>query len=231
MGTNRIRKPGDGRRAFLRGAGALLAGVGLGARRLARAATGAYPATVAALLRAFQRETDAHRRYLAFAGTASQEGYKGIAYMFTAFATSEGLHARNFKRLVTQLGGDANAAPTAITPGTTKQNLITAVDDEIDSIDKLYPHTLESIRPEGYDEATRLVRFAWESERQHRELIQKIRRFSPLMFEQVAKSIDQKTGLYFVCQICGSTLNRIPSPSCPVCGGPPAQYVQVPVPG
>jgi len=231
MDTNRIRPSGRGRRAFLRRAGTLLAGVGTGAWTMARAATGAYPETVAALGRAFQRETDAHRRYLAFASTATQEGYKGIAYMFTAFAASEGLHARNFKRLVTQLGGEANAAPTAIKPGTTKENLIAAVDDEIDSIDRLYPRTLESIRPEGYGEATRLVRFAWESERQHRELIQKIRRYSPLLFEQVAKSIDQKTGLYFVCQTCGSTLNRIPSPSCPVCGGAPTQYVQVPVPG
>jgi rubrerythrin len=229
MGRIRVRKSDHGRRAVLRKAGALLAGVGLW--RLAGAATGAYPETVAALADAFQRETDAHRRYLAFAGTATQEGYKGIAYMFTAFAMSEGLHARNFKGLVTQLGGQANAAPTAIKPGTTKQNLIAAIDDEIDSIDTLYPRTLERIRPEGYDEATRLVRFAWESEHQHRDLIRKIRRYSPMMFEQVAKAIDQKTGLYFVCQTCGSTLSRVPTPKCPICGGAPAQYLQVPIPG
>jgi len=229
MERNRVRKQDHGRRALLRKAGALLAGIGIW--RLARAAAGAYPETVAALAHAFQRETDAHRRYLAFARTATQEGYNGIAYMFTAFAMSEGLHARNFKGLVAQLGGEASAAPTAIKPGTTKQNLIAAVDDELDSIDNLYPRTLERIRPEGYDEAARLVRFAWESEQQHRDLIQKIRRYSPLLFEQVAKAIDQKTGLYFVCQTCGSTLNRVPSPKCPVCGGAPAQYLQVPIPG
>ncbi len=195
------------------------------------AAPESYPQTIAALTYAHQRETDAQRRYVAFAGKATQEGYKGIAYMFTAFAVSEGVHVRNFKTLIAQLGGQGSAGPTAIAPGNTKENLIAAVDDEIDAIDSLYPRTLERVQPEGHGEASRLVKFAWESERQHRELIQKIRRYSPMLFERVAKEIDAKTGLYFVCQTCGSTLNRIPSPSCPVCGSAPEQYRQVPIPG
>jgi rubrerythrin len=229
MDAIRIRNAWDGRRAFLRNAGALLAGMTV--CRLAFAVTEEKGQTIAAIAYAFQRETDAQRRYVDFAGVASQEGYKGIAYMFMAFAASEGVHARNFKGLVTRLGGQVNAAPTTIKRGTTKQNLIAAVDDEIDSIDDLYPRTLERIRPDGNAEAIRLVKFAWESERQHRDLIQKIRRYSPLLFEQVAKAIDEKTGLYFVCQTCGSTLNKVPNPSCPVCASPAEQYHQVPIPG
>lgn len=229
MTANRVRKSGHGRRAFLRQAGTLLTGAAIW--RLAPAATEAYPETVAALAYAFQREIDAHRHYVRFAEIAKQEGYKGIAYMFSAFAMSEGVHARNFKDLVTRLGGQANAVPTEIKPGTTKQNLIAAVDEEIDSIESLYPRALERVQPEGHGEASRLVKFAWESERQHRDLLQKIRRYSPMLFEQVAKAIDQKTGLYFVCQACGSTLNRVPSPNCPVCAGAPTQYLQVPIPG
>jgi rubrerythrin len=75
-----------------------------------------------------------------------------------------------------------------------------------------------------------LVKFAWESERQHRDLIQKIRRYSPLLFEQVAKVIDAKTGLYFVCQTCRSTLTKVSSPNCPVCASAREQYHQVPIP-
>ena len=224
-----IRSSGDGRRAFLRKVGALLAGIT--AWKAAIALAEEYAQTIAAIAYAFQRETDAQRRYVDFAGVATQEGYKGIAYMFMSFAASEGVHARNFKGLVARLGGQANAAPTTIKRGTTKQNLIAAVDDEIDSIDDLYPRTLERIRPDGNAEAMKLVKFAWESERQHRDLIQKIRRYSPLLFEQVAKAIDEKTGLYFVCQTCGSTLNKVPSPSCPVCASAPEQYQQVPIPG
>jgi rubrerythrin len=229
MDAIRISRSGTGRRAFLRKMGAWLAG--MTAWKSVVAATEAYPQTIAAIAYAFQRETDAHLRYVDFSGVANQEGYKGIAYMFTAFAASEGVHARNFKGLLTRLGGPVNAAPTTITRGTTKQNLIAAVDDEIDSIDGLYPRTLERIQPEGNGEATRLVKFAWESERQHRDVIQKIRRYSPMLFEQVAKAIDEKTGLYFVCQTCGSTMNKVPSPSCPVCASAPEQYRQVPIPG
>jgi rubrerythrin len=229
MNAIRIPKSGDGRRTFVRKMGALLAG--MTAWKSVIAVAEEYAQTIAAVAYAFQRETDAVRRYVDFAGVASQEGYKGIAYMFTAFAASEGVHARNFKGLITQLGGQANAAPTTIKRGTTKQNLIAALDDEIDSIDGLYPRTLERIQLEGNSEATRLVKFAWESERQHRDLIQKIRRYSPMLFEQVAMAIDEKTGLYFVCQTCGSTLNKVPSPNCPVCARAPEQYHQVPIPG
>jgi rubrerythrin len=229
MRVSRLSAATAGRRVFLAKLGACV--MGIVASRQALGAAEAYPQTLSALARAFQRETDAHRRYLEFAGIAAREGFKGIAYMFTAFAASEAVHARNFRRLIVQLGGEADAAPTAIKRGATKENLIAAIDDEIDSIDNLYPRTLERIRPEGPDEAGRLVRFAWNSERQHRDLIQRIRRYSPLLFEQVAKAIDTKTGLYFVCRTCGSTLNSVPSPSCPVCASAPEQYEQVPVPG
>jgi rubrerythrin len=47
----------------------------------------------------------------------------------------------------------------------------------------------------------------------------------------VAKTIDEKTGSYFVCQTCGSTLNKVPPGPCPVCTSPPEQYRKVPVPG
>lgn len=230
MNAYGARSAGNGRRKFVRTAGGALTGL-WATGRWSVAHAQAYPQTVAALSYAFQRETDAHRRYAEFAGVASKEGYKGIAYMFTAFAASEGVHLRNFRNLVAQLGGQVVAAPTAMQTGSTKQNLIAAVDDEIDAIDSLYPRTLERIQPEGHGEAARLVKFAWESERQHRELIQKIRRYTPMMFETVAKTIDDKTGLYFVCGTCGSTLNKIPDPSCPVCSGSPAQYQRVPIPG
>lgn len=229
MHANRLRRLSPGRRAFLRQAGALVALLAAG--RHAPAAPDAFPQTRAALANAFQREMDAHRRYVAFAGVATREGYTGIAYMFTAFAMSEGVHARNFEGLVRQLGGTPEAAPTAIEPGTTKQNLITAVDDEIDTIDNLYPGTLERIRPEANARARDLVTFAWKSEQQHRDLIQRIRRYSPLLFARVAKAIDDKTGLYFVCRTCGSTLNKVPESACPICASAPGSYRQVPIPG
>ena len=144
MNTIPTPNSGDGRRAFLREAWALLAGTTTW--KAAIAATEQYAQTIAAIAYAFQRETDAQRRCVDFAGVASQEGYKGIAYVFSAFAAFEGVHARNFKGLMTRLGAQANAVPTTIKRGTTKQNLMAAVDDEIDSIDALSPRTLDRVR-------------------------------------------------------------------------------------
>ncbi|OGA98467.1 MAG: hypothetical protein A3E25_16930 [Burkholderiales bacterium RIFCSPHIGHO2_12_FULL_69_20] len=42
-----------------------------------------------------------------------------------------------------------------------------------------------------------------------------------IQFEQVAKSIDAKTGQYVACQRCGCTLNQLPADACPVCKNPP----------
>jgi len=228
VGLEAIRLSRIRRRGFLVKLTLLLAGMAM--LRRVTAAAEAYPQTIAALAYALQRETDAHRRYVDFAAIAGQEGYRGIAYMFTAFAASEGVHARNFRSLIAQLGGLAEPGPTAIRRGTTKEILIAALDDEIDSIDQLYPRTLEKLKPEGHLEAGRLVGYAWNSEKQHRALIQKIRRYSPLLFEQVAKAIDEKTGLYFVCQACGSTLNKVPSPHCPICTGGPEHYHRIAIP-
>jgi len=229
MRAGRVPVSRERRRHFVRRAVVWLP-VLLAARR-SLAGSGPYPQTLAALAHAYQRETDAHRRYAAFAERATREGYKGIAYMFSAFAASEAIHARNFRTLIGQLGTEPAPAPTVVEPGDTKSNLIAAVDDEIDSIDKLYPDTLRLLQAEGHASAIRYVEFAWQSERQHRDLIQKIRRYSPLLFERVAREIDSKTGLYFVCQTCGSTLHKVPQPACPVCASPSERYRQVPLPG
>ena len=60
--------------------------------------------------------------------------------------------------------------------------------------------------------------------------MRRIRRISPLLFEQVARTIDEKTRLYFVCESCGSTLDKVPAAACPACQSPPERYRQVPLP-
>ena len=50
-----------------------------------------------------------------------------------------------------------------------------------------------------------------------RDKIRQIQRWSPAFFDQVASEIDRKSGQYFVCQICGNTVNVVPAPRCPVC--------------
>jgi len=206
-----------GRRRFIGSGLALVAMGGMQPRSRASPAL-PYTATIAAMTEARAVETRVSRQYFAFGRKALDDGYKGVAYLFIAFASSEQVHAANFGKVLAQLGADAPPLPQYAGPvGTTRENLIAAAKGEAESIEDLYPKMLERIRPEGHAEAMRFVNFAWASERQHQDKIKQIRRYSPTMFELVAKHIDAKTSAYFVCQGCGSTLNALPAQSCPVC--------------
>jgi len=177
-----------------------------------------YTATIAAMTEARAVETRVSQQYFTFGRKAREDGYKGVAYLFAAFASSEHIHAANFGKVLAQLGAESPPLPRYAGPvGTTRENLIAAAKGEAESIEDLYPKMLERIKPEGHAEAIRFVQFAWASERQHHDRIKQIRRYSPTMFELVARHIDAKTSAYFVCQACGSTLNALPAQSCPVC--------------
>jgi len=80
-------RPGAGRRRWLRCACAIAAWPFAGAHRGAWAQS--YPVTVAAMRAAHEDEMRVHYRYTEFARQAQQEGYRGIAYLFVAFAAAE----------------------------------------------------------------------------------------------------------------------------------------------
>jgi rubrerythrin len=192
------------------------------------AVAAAYPETIAAMQAAQRRETTVYRRYREYGRQAKAEGYTGIAYLFVAFAASEMIHAQNFQRVLARLGVEAEPAPAAsVAAGGTKENLLKAVGEEIDSIDEFYPKLLARLQPEGHRDAVTYVTYAWESEKQHRDVIRKLQRYSPTFFELVARTIDMKTGTYYVCQICGSTVHRVPADRCPICKYTPEHYRRI----
>jgi rubrerythrin len=210
------------RRWLLQSTALLLPPIGLGWRG-ARAA--AYPVTAEAMRDAETTEMGVYYRYNAFGRQAQQEGYAGIAYLFVAFAAAEFVHAGNFGRILARLNVEVSPVPKPeFKVGSTKDNLMLAATGEMHSVDEFYPKLLERIRPEGHEDAMTAVRYAWATEQRHRDKIAQIRRWSPAFFEQVAKAIDKKTGQYYVCQICGCTLNALPADACPVCRNPPRHY-------
>lgn len=111
-----------------------------------------------------------------------------------------------------------------VKPGPTRENLLRGAKGEIHSVDTFYPGLLEQLAPEGFEDAITAVRWAWESEKQHSDKMQQILRWSPMFFEKVARTIDEKTDRYFVCQICGATVNAAPANACSVCRQPATQY-------
>lgn len=184
-----------------------------------------YPATLAAMQAARETETTVFLQYNDYARRATQEGYHGIAYLFTAFSASEQVHAANFGKVLTRLGAELQPLPKpALRTAGTRDNLLRAAEGEMHSIDAFYPRLLAQIKPEGVEDAISAVGYAWASEQQHRDRIKQILRWTPSFFETVSRTIDQKTGRYFVCQVCGSTVNVIPASTCPICKFPSTQY-------
>lgn len=184
-----------------------------------------YPITIKVLREGASIEMGAHFRYALFSHKADEEGYKGVAYMLTALATSELIHAQNYGRTLALLRASIDyPRPQAPAVSDTKANLIFAADAEINTVDNVYPDILEKLQHEKHEEAIQSVIYAWESHKQHRDIITKIQKWSPTFFETVARRIDEKSDHYYVCKICGSTLYEIPAATCPICEHPSTHY-------
>jgi rubrerythrin len=217
---------GSRRRFVFRGL-ALIVGAAIVPAARAQPAAG-RTATVSAMKAAWERENEVVHRYRAYGAKARQDGHLGVAYLFVAFAAAEQVHADNFARVLARLKVELPPPPRpAVRVGTTRENLMSAVDGEIDSIDAFYPKLLEETRTEGDAEAMAMVSYAWSSEQQHRDRIRQLQRWTGTFFEKVAKHIDDKTGQYYVCAACGSTVNEMPRDACPVCKGAIANYRHV----
>jgi len=187
-----------------------------------------YPLTVAALHERYADEVIAHRTYGAFARKAREEGYPAIAHLFRALAASEAVHAANFARLLRQLGEDPVMPRAEIEISSTRENLQQAATVEAEEIDREYPAILGRIDSERHQKAIRHINYAWRAEQQHRDLILKIKKAASWYFGMLASKIEGSPTRYYVCQICGSTVNELPGRQCPICDHPQDQYREVP---
>lgn len=190
----------------------------------------AFPLTVEALQQRLADEITAHTKYNAYADRACSEGYPNIAHLFKGLATSEAIHARNFKRLLEELGAKPAMAGAAHTPEVweTRHNLKHAAEVERDEIDNEYPGILERIEPEHHEAAIANITFAWKAEQQHRDLIVKLQNSVMRWFGLVVKRIEGEESHIHVCSVCGSTLDELPEGACPICGRPASSYREVP---
>jgi rubrerythrin len=151
--------------------------------------------TLKDLLEAFAGESQANRKYLAFAKKAEEEGYKQVAKLFRAAAEAETVHAHNHLR---EAGGIKS----------TKENLDDAINGETYEFQKMYPQMIEDAKTEGNSGALRSFNFANEVEKIHAELYKKA-------LENLGKNPDVD---YYVCQVCGNTVENEAPDECPICG-------------
>lgn len=187
-----------------------------------------YPKTISVLEAAYEGEIQAFHIYMAYAEKANSENYPDIANLFVSLATSESIHARNFKSLLSELGVKAKEIRIPqIEVSNTKKNLKRATKVELQEIDTKYPKFIQEIKPEKHTAAVRNITYAWKAEKQHRDLIQKIQSGTGMLFGLLAKKIEERAAQYFVCQNCGSTLTELPKDTCPICSGSVSNYKRI----
>ena len=147
------------------------------------------------LWEAFAGESQANRKYLAFAKKANDEGYPQAAKLFRAAAAAETVHAHNHLRVLKAVKSTA-------------ENLQDAIVGETHEFKTMYPEMIEEAKREGLVAAENTFAFANEVEKIHANLYQ-----NALDNLNSLKEVD-----YFVCSICGNTCENEPPETCPVCG-------------
>ncbi len=157
---------------------------------------------------AFAGESQASRKYLAFAQKADQEGHPQIARMFRAAAQAETVHAAAHLRA---LGGI----------GSTAENLQAAIAGENYEVTSMYPPFIAAAGEEGNKPAATSFTRAWEVEKIHEELY---RGLLALLEEGKA---EEELYDYYVCPVCGHTHPRSAPEKCPVCGAPGSRFERI----
>jgi rubrerythrin len=148
------------------------------------------------LLEAFAGESQANRKYLAFAAKAEKEGFLQAAKLFRAAAAAETIHAHAHLRAMKGVGS-------------TVENLQEAIAGETHEFKNMYPKMILEAEAEGHKAALRSFQYANEVEKVHAALYQKALE----TLEAKAETYD-----YYVCSVCGHTHEREAPEKCPICG-------------
>ncbi len=163
------------------------------------------PTTNENLAVAFAGESQANRKYLAYARQADKEGLSQIARLFRAAAEAETLHALAH---FTNMGGVGN----------TLANLEAAVGGETYEYTEMYPPMVEQARAEGHKAKTMLA-FANAAEQVHAGLFKQA-----LEALKSGKDISQME--VYLCPVCGDLEFGIPE-KCPICGAPGSKFQKI----
>jgi rubrerythrin len=152
--------------------------------------------TEEALLEAFAGEAQANRKYTIFAQQAEKEGLPQAARLFRAAAEAEAIHAANHLRALQPIKG-------------TKENLREAIAGETHEFKEMYPDMIEAARAEGAKAAEKSLSYANAVEKYHAQL-----------YHNMLDGLEtiKESYPYYVCPVCGMTVEKEAPERCPVCG-------------
>ena len=158
--------------------------------------------TQANLMSAFAGESQANRKYTAFAKKAEAEGKKNAAKLFRAAADAETIHAlREF-----ELAGHVKS---------TAENLAAAKAGETYEYREMYPEFLQTAQSEGNKGAALVFTHAMKAEEVHARL-----------YQEALDALDQEGEVeYFLCPVCGN-IERVRPERCSICGVPGDRFIK-----
>jgi len=155
---------------------------------------------------AFAGESQANRKYLAFAKKAQEDGFPNIARLFRTTAEAETIHAHGH---LDALGGIKSTA----------ENLQAAIGGETYEFTQMYPPMLGQATADKHP-AKRMFGYAVRAEEVHAKLYQ-------MALDAVKQGKDFTETKFYLCPVCGYIELGDPPASCPICGELGEEFIQV----
>ncbi len=168
---------------------------------------------------AFNGESNANARYLAFAKQAEKEGYGPVASLFRAAARAEEIHAANHAAVIKKMGGTPQAKIEMPDVKSTAENLAAAIKGETYERDVMYPEFIKQAKAERNTDALQTFNYAKTAEAEHAKLYTEAK-------DELAK-LKGAAIKYYVCTVCGYTTKKIDFEKCPACFSPKEKYTAV----
>src|SRR5512146_358783 len=151
-------------------------------------------------------ESQANRKYLAFARKAEADGFPNVARLFRTAAEAETIHALGH---LEAMGG----------VGATAANLQAAIDGETYEYKEMYPPMVSQAVTDKHA-ARRMFGYAVGAEAVHAKLYQ-------MALDAVKQGRDLAETKFFLCPVCGHIELGQPPATCPICGTPADEFVEV----
>jgi len=159
------------------------------------------------LAAAFAGESQANRKYLAFAQKADEDGFPQVAKLFRAAAEAETVHAHAHLRVMGRINKTA-------------KNLEEAIAGEGHEFKEMYPGFLAEAQAEGLKPAEFSFKNALAVEEIHYGLYTKA-------LGAVNSGEDLAATAIYVCPVCGNTVEGSVPDTCPVCNVPGSKFFEV----
>jgi rubrerythrin len=158
--------------------------------------------TLQYLMEGFAGESQANRKYLAYAKKAEKEGKTNAAKLFKAASDAEALHAQKHLEVAGKIK-------------TTADNLQDAVAGETYEFESMYPEFIKAAEAEGNKSAINTFTLAMEAEKVHAKL-----------YKEALETLNETEEVfYYLCPVCGNIEKAVPD-KCSICGVPGSKFIK-----